>query len=315
LKAYERKTVHDIFLRTLNWLEKYIEIAGYYPDWESRKQLRNDWIKKAGVDTSEKAEKEVSNRLIAFGRILDSEVESDSPFIEELKNEFYQWVNATGIDVDNCPERLKQFIFGFNEMLEGRLEKIEKDAENKKEKIDTDAPEYLKQLTEVLVNIQEPLKNERETEASLQGKTHLDIEIENKVGGNVEQGEKAFKRIASTVSASHDTGFHFFPQQQIQQLNSHQQRTNSEIIQDIRQNPRNWRIDDVIIDLGENRQENVLIHQSTNLDDYDQQTGKLNFDGNAIYRANRFSAEEQVQINQALNISVQVEQAPPYKQS
>jgi len=107
----------------------------------------------------------------------------------------------------------------------------------------------------------------------------------------------------------------FFPQQQIQQLNSHQQRTNSEIIQDIRQNPRNWRIDDVIIDLGENRQENVLIHQSTNLDDYDQQTGKLNFDGNAIYRANRFSAEEQVQINQALNISVQVEQAPPYKQS
>jgi hypothetical protein len=59
----------------------------------------------------------------------------------------------------------------------------------------------------------------------------------------------------------------------------------------------------------------VLIHQSANLDDYDQQTGKLKFDENAIYRANRFSAEEQNQINQALNISVQVEQVPPYKQS
>jgi len=32
LSAYERKTVHDLFLRTMNWLEKYIEITGYYPD-------------------------------------------------------------------------------------------------------------------------------------------------------------------------------------------------------------------------------------------------------------------------------------------
>jgi hypothetical protein len=60
----------------------------------------------------------------------------------------------------------------------------------------------------------------------------------------------------------------------------------------------------------------VLIHQSARLDDYNQQTGRLNFDGNTIYRANRFSAEEQAQINQSLNISqqqsVQVQQ-PPYK--
>ena len=128
---------------------------------------------------------------------------------------------------------MKQFIFGFNEVLEGRLEKIEKDSENKETKIDTDSPEYLKQLTGVLVNIQEPLRNERETEESLKGKTHLDIEIENKVGGNVEQGEEAFKQIASAVSASHDTGFYFFPQK------SQQRRDNSEIIQDVRQNPRN----------------------------------------------------------------------------
>jgi hypothetical protein len=57
-------------------------------------------------------------------------------------------------------------------------------------------------------------------------------------------------------------------------------------------------------------QENVLIHQSANLDDYDQQTGRLRFDRNVIYRANRFSTEEQNQVNQALNISQQQTQQP-----
>jgi hypothetical protein len=58
----------------------------------------------------------------------------------------------------------------------------------------------------------------------------------------------------------------------------------------------------------------VLIHQSARLDDYNQQTGRLNFEGNAIYQANRFNAEEQAQINQALNISQQqVQQQIPYK--
>jgi hypothetical protein len=47
------------------------------------------------------------------------------------------------------------------------------------------------------------------------------------------------------------------------------------------------------------------------LDDYDQRTGKLNFDGNAIYQASRFSVEEQAQINQALNI---IQQQPQVQQ-
>jgi hypothetical protein len=57
-------------------------------------------------------------------------------------------------------------------------------------------------------------------------------------------------------------------------------------------------------------QEKVLIRQSANLDDYDQQTGRLRFDRNAIYRSNRFNPQEQNQINQALNISQQQTQQP-----
>jgi hypothetical protein len=32
LSAHQRETVHRILFTTMEWLEKYIEIAGYYPD-------------------------------------------------------------------------------------------------------------------------------------------------------------------------------------------------------------------------------------------------------------------------------------------
>ena len=299
LSAYERKTVHDLFLRTMNWLEKYIEITGYYPDWEKRKQLHNDWIKRTDIDTPEKAEKALSNRLIAFGRILDSEVESDSPFLEELKAEFYQWINVTGIDVNNCPERLKHFVFGFNEILEGRLEKIEKDSENKKQKLDTDAPGYLKELTKVFVDIQEPIQNEREVKESLAGKTHLDIEIENKFGGNVEQGEQTFNLIASAVSVSHGDNFHFFPQQTQQQSTSLTDDENSDIIRNVQQNRNFWKIETI-------QGQTWLIHSSAQ--GTDSEVGTL------IHNRQRFTDNEWGQIQQVINASQQ-QQAQQQQQS
>ncbi|CAG8809320.1 28338_t:CDS:2, partial [Racocetra persica] len=51
---------------------------------------------------------------------------------------------------------------------------------------------------------------------------------------------------------------------------------------------------------------------AANLSDYDQ-TGKLNLASNPIYQASRFNADEQAQINQALNITqqqAQVQQTP-----
>jgi hypothetical protein len=53
---------------------------------------------------------------------------------------------------------------------------------------------------------------------------------------------------------------------------------------------------------GNTKEEKVLIHQNARLDDYNQE-GKLNFDGNPIYRDNMFSLEEIKEINQVLNIS------------
>jgi hypothetical protein len=171
--------------------------------------------------------------------LFESTASDKAPFIrEEIQKEFYQWISAVGIDVNNCPEKLKHFLFGINEILEGRGEKIRKEVENRKPLVDPSSPEYMRQMTSLFVNAHAASRKEVETEKFLEGKTHRDIEIANKFGGgSSEKGEQAFQRIADAVSISHDTGFHFFLQKG--QQSNPQQRTNSEIIQDIRQNPRN----------------------------------------------------------------------------
>lgn len=239
MTAYDKKVTHDLFMITMEWLEKYIEIVykNEFPDWENRKQIHDNNIKRTDIYSNpEMAENTLSTQLLLF----ESTSSDKSPFIrEEIQKEFYQWISAVGINENNCPERLKQFIFGINEVLEGRGEKIRKEVENRRPLVDSNSPEYMEQVKNLFAYTQITSREEIKAEKSLAGKTHKDIEIESKFGGgSTEQGEKAFKQIAGTVATSHDTGFHFFPQQG-QQSNNPQQRTNSEIIQDIRQNPRN----------------------------------------------------------------------------
>jgi len=316
--AFQKQTTYNMLYMTLEWLEKYIEVAygDYFPNWQNQKQIHDDNIKRTDIDGNPTmAEDSLSTHLLLFRSTLSTK----PPFLrEEIKQEYYKWISATEIDVNNCPERLKHFLFGICEIMEGRGGKIIEDLKNR-QTIDSSSPEFMEQMQKLFVYSHAESKKVEEREKSLEGKTHKDIEIGSKFGsGSSEQGEQVFQRIAGTVSTSHEGGFHFFPQKG-QQSNNPQQRTNSEIIQDIRQNPRNWRIDEIITEFnnfGRTNQETVLIHQSARLDDYDQRTGRLNFDGNPIFRASRFSAEEIAEINQALNISQQESaqvQQPPYK--
>src|SRR5437763_15176956 len=100
----DRVTDYHICRRITGWLEKYIELANYYPnDWQQRKQVYDDNIKRTDVDNPEKAEKVLSNRLIVFVRALE---DNPSPELRhELKEEFYKWIDATGINAKNCPNR------------------------------------------------------------------------------------------------------------------------------------------------------------------------------------------------------------------
>ena len=127
-------------------------------------------------------------------------------------------------------------MFGFNEIFDGNYEKIRKEIANRKRDIEIDSPEYLEKLSQMFADTQTTTHREMEIEKSLRGKTDRDMVIENKFGGNVEQGEEAFKRIVASVGDSHQN---FFFKEQKGQQPIPQYRTNSEIIQDIRQNPRN----------------------------------------------------------------------------
>jgi len=316
MTAYQKKTVHDIFLTVMEWFEKYVEIAykNEFPDWESRKQIRDNLtIKRTDIyGNPQKAEKTLSSQLHLFAATLEED--TTPQYQQELKQEFYQWISAVGIDVNNCPERLKQFLFGFNEIFDGNYEKIRKEIANRKRDIEIDSPEYLEKLSQMFADTQTTTHREMEIEKSLRGKTDRDMVIENKFGGNVEQGEEAFKRIAASVGDSHQN---FFFKEQRGQQPIPQHRTNSEIIQDIRQNPRNWRLDEVITQYnsqgGAERKEMALIHSSAQI----SLDGAVLGDNQPVYLAQRFDQREIAEINQVLNVSQQPaqQQQTPYRWS
>ena len=90
--------------------------------------------------------------------------------------------------------------------------------ENEQPSVDSNSPEYMEQMKNTFVRSHSAAKSQAEIEETLVGKTHKDIEIESKFsGGDVERGKRVFQQIAGAVFSSHDTGFHFFPQQQAQQ--------------------------------------------------------------------------------------------------
>jgi hypothetical protein len=149
-------------------------------------------------------------------------------------------------------------LYGFNEVLEGRGEKLQEDIENMKEELDSNSPEYMEQMSKIFVNIQAPMREEAEVEKSLKGKTYKDIEIGKKFGGDSGLGEKTFGQLIEEVS---NNDFKFFPQKtrnpnynpltddpSEEFLSSSsaagsfinpQQPTNSQITQDVKNNPQN----------------------------------------------------------------------------
>jgi len=128
-------------------------------------------------------------------------------------------------------------LFGVNEVLEGRGEKIQKDIENRKREINPNSPEYMEQMSKVFAQIQAPMQDQKELKESLKGKTHKDLENRSRFSnGSDEHGEQVFNQIAKKVSSDYHN-FHHFSQKD--QGDDFQQKTNSEIIQDVKNSPQN----------------------------------------------------------------------------
>jgi hypothetical protein len=213
-----------------------VAYGDYFPNWKNQKQIRDDNIKRTDIDGNPAmAEDSLSTQLVLFRSTLRTK----PPFLrEEIKQEYYKWISATGIDANNCPERLKHFLFGIHEIIEGRGEKILEDLSNEQSNINSTSSDFMEEMQKLFAYSHSESKKVEKVEKSLEGKTYKDIEIKSKFGGgNMESGGQTFQQIAGTVSSSHGEGFHFFPQKG--QLNNPQQRSNSEIIQDVKNNRQN----------------------------------------------------------------------------
>lgn len=198
LTAYERKTIHDIFRDMMEVLEKYIEKTGHYSDWKNRKQIHDNNVARVFYNPEEAESVFLAN---LFG--LKIELKNRPPFfLEELKGEFYQWINATGIDTNNCPEKLKQILSQTHEVLGGGGDKFAREkseqAHRYVEKMSDE--DFQRKMNEAFGSFQAPLQKERGIADSLEGKSYRDVEIAKKFGGNEEQGQEAFNRIASSHS-------------------------------------------------------------------------------------------------------------------
>lgn len=206
LSAYELKTIRAIFRDMMEVLEKYIEKAGYYPDWRQRKQIHDNNVTRV-FDNPEEAEGVFSTNLLG----LKLELKNRPPFfLEELKKEFYQWVNSTGININNCPERLKRLLIEAHGVLEGGGDKfaIEKAQQAHQYVEGMSDEDFQRKMNEAFGSFQAPLQNERGIAESLEGQSYKEVSIDKRIGGNAEQGQEAFGQIANSVTPEY-SAFHY----------------------------------------------------------------------------------------------------------
>ncbi|MCE8170009.1 MAG: hypothetical protein I3273_07935, partial [Candidatus Moeniiplasma glomeromycotorum] len=165
LSAWEYKNCHKTFHSMIEWLEKFIEIfyKKEFPDWENWKQVRNSSIIRKDIyQYPEHARSAFSAMVHLFALELEDYL-SDHPFLEkEFKQEFYRWINATGLTAENCPNFLRSLIFEINQVLGGNFAKIRSDKANRKREIETDDPKYLEGLNELFGKINKNNFKEKE---------------------------------------------------------------------------------------------------------------------------------------------------------
>lgn len=293
--AYEMELAISTFHNMLEPLEEYIGKLECYPDWSKKRQLYRNTIKDSN-DTLEGFEDLFLTQLLI---VTGAVGKKPTDFRKKIQEEYYRWIGATGIDTNNIPsraEKLKHYLFEINEILEGRGEKIFNQTKEliKGQDIKPQDALWLAGAS------QKHLSRSDERKNALKGKVWNELKNESKFGsGSNDQGEQAFGRIAGTVADKHKD-FRFYPQEG--RLNSPQQRTNSEIIQDVKNNPQNWRIDEINTGYDVfNRAKKVsaLVHSSAQIS-YD---GVVSDDRQPVYLAQRFNSEEIGEINRVKNIS------------
>jgi len=292
--AHEMELAIDTFHNTLEALEEYIGKADYYSDWESKRQIYRKSIKDSN-DSLEGFEDLFLTQLLIIKATINKKPEF---FRKEVQKEYQKWISATGIKVNNCPEKLKNYLFTVNEVLEGRGE----DFVNQTKELIKDVKLTPQDSLKFFRELQEPLNKNDERGKSLEGKNWNQVESGKKLGsGDIDQGEEELSKIVRTSSNQinfYDSDYYQRP------TGNPQQRTNYEIIQDVKDNPNNWRIDEIITEYnslgGVSKKETALIHNYLAEVGFD---GAVSNDQQPVYLIQRFSSEEKAEIEQILGIS------------
>lgn len=222
LSAYEKKVAYDTFFLTMEVLEKYVEKANYYPDWQTRKKIGDNKVTRE-FGSLEEVESVLSSSLLGFKTVLKNKPKF---LYDELKGEYYKWINATRIDVGNIvpqAERLKHWLYEVNEILEGRGERFAEEVaqESRRHVERMNNEEFSRKMNEAFGALNAPLNKERERAQSLEGKSYKDIKSEKRFGGDdeKEKGERAFGQIANTVANKHNNFNYYRKPQQIRNPN------------------------------------------------------------------------------------------------
>jgi len=309
ITAHQKKLVFRNFYNAIESLEEYIEKTGYYPDFENKKQIFTE-----SINDSSRTPDELADDFLTFLFLFKSIVNNKPEYLrKEVQEEYYKWISAVGIDVNNCPKKLKHFLFEINEILEGKGEKF---VEQTRELINDGKEINPKDMLKVFGALQEPLNKNREEGKLLEGKTDRDIKIESRFNTNAEEGEQAFQQISKEVSSEHDN-FDYFSQKEqgmeeddeLQEL----QQARRSMINNIKQNINEWEVKEVItfnghyydyerkewIKYDDEKREVMLIHQSAKIE-WNQFGGLEVYPDKMLYKQ-KFSQEEWAEIGRALN--------------
>jgi|SRR6185295_20199157 len=238
LVAHDKILVFENFRYLMEGLEEYIEKSGYYPNFKSKRQLQNITVPREKKLSIKNCEELFRTRLLLFFGVLGNDTPDSTR--KEVQEEYYKWINMVGIDANNClDEKLKHFLVETNNVIEGKSDKIVSQTQEYLDgnPIDLTDPNEVGSLIKVFSSVQGPMDEKREQARLYEGKNYFQVEVENKFdGGNTQQGEQVFNQLAGSV-AGHHKDFSFFSQQG-QRSNNSQQRTNFEIIQDVKINPQ-----------------------------------------------------------------------------
>jgi hypothetical protein len=123
-------------------------------------------------------------------------------FLEKLREEFYRWIDATGINANNCPEDLARILLNIHEVSEGNGDRFAKERlkEVREHVQNMSKEEYEIKLNDAIAAFNDPLENERNKAITLEGQTYKDTNIANMFCGASEKGKEAFQQIMQSIT-------------------------------------------------------------------------------------------------------------------